>query len=163
MFKFSKISDDPEIQQIQREIQDNFISQDKDGNVELKGNLTCVDLHADGESVYIGDFKLSAPKQSKYLKTSGARVKATTRITDSDSPYNLQPDTYKLFCNTDSGDITVNLTKGVTGREVTFYNTGTGDVTLVPNGTEEIDGSNSNYVFGQGVVTLTYEEQEGWW
>jgi hypothetical protein len=61
-FRFSKISNNIEIAKIQREIEDNFVAIDKNGNVVLKGNITAKDAYLDGDSLYLGKVKFTAPK-----------------------------------------------------------------------------------------------------
>jgi hypothetical protein len=61
-FRFSKISDNVEIARIQREIQDNFVAIDKDGNVVLSGNITAKDAHLDGDSLFLGKTRIRGPK-----------------------------------------------------------------------------------------------------
>ena len=93
----------------------------------------------------------------------------TTLIDDGDSPYTILPTDDVLFCNTSSGAITVNLPAGTGGQHFVIKNAGTSgnDVTVDPDGTEElygaeagiahvmIDGENIDihYSFGLG----------GWW
>jgi len=98
------------------------------------------------------------------LTTTKGRIKNTTHITDSDSPYTVLSTDHEIYCNTDSGAITVNLPVGVDGTEYSFFNTGdTGNlVTTTPNGSQEIDGVNASKAFGEGVVKLTFETTEHW-
>ena len=62
-FRFSEISDDPKLRRIQQEIQDNFVSTDKNGNVDLgSGDIRAKDAWLSGDSLYLGKVKFSAPK-----------------------------------------------------------------------------------------------------
>ena len=52
---------------------------------------------------------------------------------------------------------------GINRTDYKIYNTGSNDVTVVPNGSELIDGVNASKSFAVGVVELSYESTEGWW
>ena len=56
-YRFSKHHKDTDVQQIQREIEDNLISYDKDGNVVLNKDIYCRDLITQASSIYIGSKK----------------------------------------------------------------------------------------------------------
>lgn len=91
-------------------------------------------------------------------------VSAAKRITPLDSPYSIQSLDHKIFCNTSTGAITVNLLAGLNGREVVIYNTTSSyDVTIAPKGTDLLDGAGSNKIMGKGVIVLTFQTTEGWW
>jgi len=99
-------------------------------------------------------------------QTIGGGVHITTRVVA--SPYNILATDEIVFVDTDSGGITVNLPAGNAGRHYKVINCGSGshDVTLDPNGTEQIYGG------GAGVALtlhdgekadLHFETIEGWW
>ena len=71
MYKFRKKHRDQEVADIQREIEDNLISLDKDGNVVINKDIYCRDLITQAESVYIGSKKpenrLKTIKQELYF------------------------------------------------------------------------------------------------
>ena len=56
-YRFSKHHKDIDTQQIQRELEDNFVSVDKDGNIVLDRDIYCRDLITSDNSVYIGSKK----------------------------------------------------------------------------------------------------------
>lgn len=62
--KFQKLHDDFEISRIQKEIQDNFVSVDKDGNIHLKGNVYCESVFLSKNSLHVGSKKLETPEGS---------------------------------------------------------------------------------------------------
>jgi hypothetical protein len=84
----------------------------------------------------------------------------TTRVT---TAYTILVTDKAIYCNTDGGDFTVTLPPGVDGQLFEIYNTGSGILTVAPDGAELIDGVNSSKTMGQGSITLRYETTEGWW
>jgi len=103
------------------------------------------------------------------ISLSGAGIvapAAVSRKVPADSPYTITGTWEILFCDTDTGAITINLKAGATGDQVTIINCGTAgnDVTVAPNTTELIDGVNASKALGdKGRIDLVYETTEGWW
>jgi len=64
-YRFSKKHKDIEIVDIQREIEDNLVSYDKNGNLVISKDIHCRSLYVDGDSIYLGDVKLQKPKYSE--------------------------------------------------------------------------------------------------
>ena len=56
-YRFSKHHKDIDTQQIQRELEDNFVSFDKDGNIVLTKDIYCRDIITEASSIYIGSKK----------------------------------------------------------------------------------------------------------
>jgi len=56
-YRFSKKHIDPETARIQREIEDNLVSFDKDGNIVLDKDIYCRDIITADSSIYIGSKK----------------------------------------------------------------------------------------------------------
>ncbi len=103
------------------------------------------------------------------LFTSAAgRVVNTKRIDSGDSPYTVLATDHIIICDTDGGAIEVDLTAGVAGKEYRITNVGTSgnDVTVDPNGTEEIFNGGAGVAFdlhdSEG-ITINYDTTEGWW
>ena len=89
------------------------------------------------------------------------------RITDGDSPYTASNAYYAIFCDSDGGAITVNLPAVSDGVRFSVKNCGTSgnDVTLTPNGTEQImrGGAGVSQTISDGeVLDIIGEETEGW-
>lgn len=100
------------------------------------------------------------------LEIGGGFIQNTTRITDSDSPYTVLVTDNIIFCDTDGGAITVNLPAGVDGTNYRIINCGTsGNVlTISPNGSENLIGSNSSITLDDSeTIILNYETTEGWY
>jgi hypothetical protein len=98
------------------------------------------------------------------LATTGGRIVNTDRFTS--GPQTLDATHHNVFCDTDGGAFTINLPAGIDGTEYRIINTGSGgnDVTITPNGSEDIYGSNSSITLSDGSSTvLVYETTEGWW
>ena len=53
-FRYSKSPVDPDIQRLQRETEDNFISKDRDGNIRIDKDIYCKDLITSADSIFIG-------------------------------------------------------------------------------------------------------------
>jgi hypothetical protein len=93
-------------------------------------------------------------------------LRSTTRITDADSPYDILNENDVLYCDSDAGPINVNMPAGINGKQYRIINTGSSgnDVTITPDGSELLAGSNSSDTISDGsVVVLVYETTEGWW
>jgi len=87
----------------------------------------------------------------------------TKRIDDTDSPYDVQTSDGYIFCDTDNGDVTVNLLAGVNGLSVKVVNTGSGVATVNPNGAELLMGENSGWSLYKGEkLDVVYNSIEGW-
>lgn len=63
-YKLTKQHKDLEIQRIQREIEDNFVSFDKDGNLVIDKDIKCRSLYVEGDSLYIAGIKVKSPVHS---------------------------------------------------------------------------------------------------
>jgi len=76
MYKFRKKHRDQDLADIQREIEDNLVSLDKNGNVVINKDIYCRDLITEESSVYIGTKhprnKLENIKQDLYF--SGVKI-----------------------------------------------------------------------------------------
>jgi len=60
-YRFSQRHTDDTINRLFKEIEDNFPSTDKNGTVKIKGDLHCSSIYIDGDSLYIGGVKITAP------------------------------------------------------------------------------------------------------
>lgn len=86
-----------------------------------------------------------------------------TSINNTDSPYTLAS-TGVLLCDTDSGNITVNLplASSYPGRMYRIKNTGTGTVTVDGSGSDTIDGSLTATLSQNEAITIISDGTE-WW
>jgi len=98
------------------------------------------------------------------LTTTGGRISATTRITADDSPYTVLVTTHYLYCDTDNGAIEVVLPAGVDGTVYNIKNVGSSghDVTITPDGTEEIEDESDAVLEDRWCYTLQFETTENW-
>lgn len=102
----------------------------------------------------------------RYITRTEVDYWDTTRLVAADSPYTVLIYDEVIFCDTDAGSITVNLPEGRRGLGCRIINCGSSlnDVTVVPYGTELLDGLNASKTLSDGsVVDLCYETTEGWW
>lgn len=100
---------------------------------------------------------------SATASLQGLGIQAT-RITS--SPYAVLATDDELFVDTDGGAITINLPAGVNGKRYRVINSGSSgnDITLNPNGAENLIGANSSITLSDGdVIIIVYETTEGWW
>ena len=100
------------------------------------------------------------------LKTAGGRIVNTTRFTS--GPQTLDATHCVVFCDTDGGDITLNLSAGVAGTYYRVINCGSSanDVILTPDGTEQIRGNGAGVALTieDGVIVeIIYDTTEDWW
>ena len=93
----------------------------------------------------------------------GGSIVGTSRIDHTDSPYTVLVTDTHIFCDTGGGDVTVNLPAGVAGTYYRIINTSTGQVTITPNGAEDLLGDNSSFVLmNRETLVIVYESTEGW-
>jgi len=79
-YKFSQKPPDPLLSQLLREVEDNLITTDKDGNFVIDKDIHCRSLYVDDESIYIGGVKITKPKFDEdgyYLQYDRATNKFT--------------------------------------------------------------------------------------
>ena len=85
------------------------------------------------------------------------RIAANTTLTDE----------YRtVFCNTDSGAFTVTLPEITGNYSYRIINTGSSgnDVTIAPNGTDNLTGANSSRTLSDSsVIILEDDTTDGWW
>ena len=71
-----------------------------------------------------------------------------------------------MFCDTAGGAITINLPAGIDGTNLKIINCGSNDVTVDPNGTEELLGGGagvaSTLIEGEN-LDVHYYALYGWW
>lgn len=102
----------------------------------------------------------------RYITRTEVDYWDTKRLVVADSPYTALIYDEVIFCDTDTGAITVNLPVGRNGLGYRIINCGSSlnDVTVVPDGLELLDGLNASKTLSDGsVVDLCYETTEGWW
>ena len=88
----------------------------------------------------------------------------TVNLTPANSPYTVTTNTFRLVCNTTTGDIVVNFPIGFPECSARVVNSGTGgnDVTMNGNGTELIDGSASKILVDGEKYNGIYTSISGW-
>ena len=97
---------------------------------------------------------------SGTLSSTAGRIRATTRVT---TTYSILTSDDNIYCNTTAGDFTVTLPAGVDGQTFRIINSGTGTLTIAPNGTELLTGANASKTANAGtVIVLVYETTDGW-
>lgn len=109
---------------------------------------------------------LNPDHDRRYITRTEVDYWDTKRLVFADSPYTVLLYDEVIFCDTDGGAITLNLPEGRNGLGYRIINCGSSlnDVTVVPDGTELLDGVNASKTLSDGsVVDLCYETTEGWW
>ena len=97
------------------------------------------------------------------LTTSGGRIVKKIRKTFADTPYTIPAAMEELFYNTDGGNSVANLPAGVDSQRYRIINTGSNQLTVNPNGAENLMGANSGFVLNQGESLIaTYDTNDGW-
>lgn len=89
---------------------------------------------------------------------------ATKRITT--GPYDALAVDECIYADTDGGAITVNLPAGINGKMYRIVNCGSSgnDVTVSPDGSEEIAGAAASVTLIDGeVLRIVFEPTENWW
>ena len=93
-------------------------------------------------------------------------IQATNKLVSEDSPYTVQARDTVLFCDTSSGAITVVLPAGIEGTNLKIVNCGVNDVTVDPDGTEELFGAGagvaSTLTEGEN-IDIHFSDSFGWW
>ncbi len=100
------------------------------------------------------------------FSTQAGQIKNTTRITS--SPYTVLVTDNIIIVDTDGGAITVNLPAGIDGTHYRITNVGTAanDVTVDPNGTEQLFGGGAGVSFALidgETINIYFETTENWW
>lgn len=125
-------------------------------NAVVDADYTCVIGGAGADAVDLVVTK-------NLYTTSGGRYKNTTRVT---TTYTILVTDDTIYCDTDGGAFTVTLPAGVDGQTYRVVNCGSSgnDVTIVPDGAENLLGANSSDTISDSeALILTYETTEGWW
>ena len=102
------------------------------------------------------------------LSSLSGRIRNTTRIDNTDSPYTVLVTDHVIYCDTDGGAITLNLLAGVEGTNHKIINCGSSgnDLTVDPNGTEQLYGGGagvSQTISDGEVINIDFNSTEGWW
>ncbi len=91
-------------------------------------------------------------QQIKEISTSGT--------------FNLNLNDYAVFCNTNTGDITLNLPFGTNGNSYKIINSGNSgnNVIVIPFGSEKLIGVNEQKTLDdKNTIDLTYNSNDGWY
>ena len=122
---------------------------------------TTLTLGESGDTVTLG----SGASQSGFGRTGTVDWQTTVKTTGTFTAANGEG----YFLNTSGGIITVNLPAGSAGNIVSFADYArtwqTNNVTVTPNGTDKIGGTNSNAnlnVIGQSVTFVFIDSTQGW-
>lgn len=94
------------------------------------------------------------------LTTTGGRKVNTDRYTANQT---LDADNHQVFCNTDGGAFTITLPAGIDGTEYQINNTGSSNLTVVPNGSDTIRTFASIIIAPGNSKNLVFETTEKWW
>ena len=104
---------------------------------------------------------LNADHDERYDRHTLRKV---TRVNT--ATYTVLATDYMLFVDTDAAAVAVSLPAGTSGRALRIINCGSSghDVTVVPNGLENLFGVNASTTLNDAEsFFLTYETTEGWW
>ena len=93
------------------------------------------------------------------ITTGGGRIVNTTRVT---TTYTVLVTDDNVFCDTDGGDFAITL-PALDAHTFRIINTGSGTLTITPDGTDLLIGVNESTTMGTGVAIFTGETTEGWW
>ncbi len=134
---------------------------DASRTITLSGNPTLADWFDQA-------VKTSSDVVFVKITSTGGRVRNTTRKINTDSPYTVLATDEILFFDTDGGAIEADLPAGVEGTHYKLINCGSSgnDLTVDPNGSEQVYGSGAGVVavVADGeVIDIEYNATEGWW
>jgi hypothetical protein len=119
--------------------------------VSADGGATLSSRNADGTRIVGGSPEFYAGFKQPLRITSSTTLDGSAEV---------------IFCDTDGGAITTTLPPGVAGTTYKIINCGSSgnDVTVTPDGSELLVGSNSSETLADGdALIITYEVTEGWW
>lgn len=88
-----------------------------------------------------------------------------TKVRTTAATYTMLGGEDEIFANTDSNAVTVNLIAGYDSKKVRIVNTGTSgnDVTVTPNGSENLLGANSSFTLADSEsLIIVYDGVDGW-
>jgi hypothetical protein len=178
-YKFSRQHPrDKDVIDIQREIEDNFFSRDKDGNLVIDKDIHCRSIYVEGDSLYIGGIKFISPIHSdndgywKYDRevrqfnfNSADEVAVSTgalpSVSAKTAAYTAVFNDF-LLCD---GTFTVTLpdiTSADIGKRVTVCNVGTGMITVDGNGADTIYGETDLECIPNGTFVLMATTTSTW-
>jgi len=139
---------------------DNINKVSDDSNI-IKKCGTTITLGASGDSIALA----SGASQTGFGRTGTVDWNTTPKTTGTFSAVSGDG----FFLNTSGGVITANLPAGVAGAIVSFADYAstwqTNNVTVVPNGTEKINGVNANAILstqGQSITLIYVDSTQGW-
>ena len=134
------------------------------GKIAYDHSLIVIDNphEVDASDVLIDDTEGYFPSDNveDAIESLAKGVRRTTRVT---TTYTILVTDREIFCDTDGGDFTVTLPALADGQSKRIINTGSGTLTVAPDGTDTIDGVAASKTMGNGSVILTGETTEGWW
>ena len=87
---------------------------------------------------------------------------------DHTAPYTVLANDGVLFCDTDGGDVTVNLLAGASSKRLKLVNVGTSgnDILVTPAGSEQVYAGGAGVAFTMvdaEVIEIDFDATEGWW
>ncbi len=128
--------------------------------IEDGAPAAAVVIEADGDVAAGADLGVTGAIQG-----GGGRTQSVTRVTS--TPYAVLAADHNIFCDSDGGDVEIDLPAGTAGRYLRIKNVGTSgnDCDVDPDGSETIDdlgaGVLLTLVDGQSRI-MVYETTEGW-
>lgn len=167
--QFSTIAAIPVLLLDQGDISEQCITFSSDG---ADRDLKIFDINMTGTPTMLWDESEDGLNWNKafliqgLFSTSAGQIKNTTRITS--SPYTVLATDNIIIVDTDGGAITVNLPAGIDGTHYRITNVGTAanDITVDPNGTEQLFGGGAGVSFALvdgETINIYFETTENWW
>ena len=144
-------------------------SLDWDGSAIFNESGSDVDFRVEGvgqpNALFVqgsdGFVMLGGNTPTAQLHTTKGRIVGTNRYTTNQT---LDADDHVVFCNTDAASWSLSLPIGVVGTEYLITNSGSSsnNLTIVPNGTEKINGNSNIVLADKDSVTFIYNATDGW-
>ena len=120
-----------------------------------------------GDQWIVGDLEVGGSVTiGGSLNLTGGLTAKSTLVSDTESPYTVLDTDLDIFCDTDSGDVTVLLPAGIDERKLRILNVGSSGnlVYITPNGSEDLIGENTPiHLDDTEVIDLGYQTIKGWY
>jgi hypothetical protein len=171
-YKFSHKPDEQLLSQLFREVEDSFVSFDKDGNIVINKDIICRSIYVEGDSLYIGGIKVNAPTFTddasywKYDREAKAieftSISITWNISAKTAAYTATFNDY-LLCDGTFIVTMPDITSADIGKEVAIVpNEDSGIITAKGDGTDTFYGENELECSPGGTYTFRATTTSTW-
>lgn len=132
------------------------------GVLSINGQTGVVVLDLDD----LNDVNASSPSNGDRLMFNGTNWVSISSKNRNTTTATIDSSAYNWLGNTDSGAFTYTLPAGTDGTQYRIVNTGTSgnNLTIAPNGSDDLLGANSSFVLADGeALEIVFDTTDGWY